>query len=532
MMKTYIALYLSSIFIFCACKRKPPGKPKIDAPYKHWIIYNLDVKTFQDSDNDGEGDFQGLTSRLDYLRELGVNTIWLAPFQPSPLEDDGYDVIDYYAIDPKLGSKADFQKFLSTAKSMGLHVIMDLALNHSSIWHPWFRAKPNWYVWAKVRPSDWNKGMGFPGVEQDSWHKDSLSGNYYFHRFYRFEPDLNYQNPEVAEEAEHIIGYWLDQGLDGFRLDAVPFMIDDPRQNAEKPRFDFNLLHRLTRFVIRHKPGAVLLGEANVDPDENRQYFAGHHDGLQMMFNFYANQYLFYGLATGDARSFKKGLQETKEIPGIAQWAWFLRNHDEIDLGRLNHHQFKQVTGKMGADTNMQLYKRGIRRRLAPMLSDDTRKLQLAYALLYGLPGSPVIRQGEEIGMGDDLELKERLSVRTPMQWDSTANGGFTRGHPFRPVINSEVYGFRQINVQKENADPQSLLNFVRHMITLRKKYREIDNGEWHLQNSGKEVLSISYSDNGKIDLLSYNFSDKPQKYKLGEIKINLPAYGFDWRRL
>jgi maltose alpha-D-glucosyltransferase/alpha-amylase len=530
-MKKYLIPVIFALILF-ACKSEQPAEKNIDAPYKHWIIYNLDVKTFQDSDGNGKGDFPGLTSRLDYLRWLGVNTIWLAPFQPSPLEDDGYDVTDYYQIDPKLGSMADFKQFLKSAKSKGFNVIMDLALNHSSIRHPWFRARPDWYVWSKVKPSDWDKGMGFPGVEKDSWHFDPAANAYYFHRFYRFEADLNYQNPKVPEEVEHILGYWLDQGLDGFRLDAVPFMIDDPRKSAEKPRFDFELLHRLTAFVSDHKPGAVLLGEANVEPQENEKYFAGHHQGLQMMFNFYGNQYLFYGLATGDAGLFKKALLETKTKPGIAQWAWFLRNHDEIDLGRLSHHQFSQVTSKMGPDTNMQLYKRGIRRRLAPMLGDNPQQLRLAYALLYGLPGTPVIRQGEEIGMGDDLQLKERLSVRTPMQWDSTVNAGFTKGLPFRPVIGSAEYGYRIVNVQKENGEPQSLLNFVRHMIALRQKFPELNNGDWQILDAKAAVLAIVYTDNGKRVMLTYNFSDKSQEIKSGETKIKLPGYGFEWRRL
>ncbi|MDN3551158.1 alpha-amylase family protein [Mucilaginibacter aquaedulcis] len=531
-MKRHTTFVLIALFMFTACKPKPAAELNIDAPYKHWIIYNLDVKTFQDSNGDGEGDFQGLTSRLDYLRGLGINTIWLAPFQPSPLEDDGYDVTDYCKIDPKLGNDADFQQFLKAAKAKGLNVIMDLALNHSSIRHPWFRSRPDWYLWSKSKPADWDKGMGFPGVEKDSWHFDPEAKAYYFHRFYRFEPDLNYQNPKVAAEAEHILGYWLDKGLDGFRLDAVPFVIDDPRKNAEKPDFDFELLHRLTGFVIHHKPGAVLLGEANVEPNENEKYFTGHHDGLQMMFNFYANQYLFYGLATGDAGLFKKALLETKTKPGIAQWAWFLRNHDEIDLGRLSHHQFNQVTSKMGPDTNMQLYKRGIRRRLAPMLGNNPRRLRLAYALLYGLPGTPVIRQGEEIGMGDNLSLKERLSVRTPMQWDSTDYAGFTSGSPFRPLITSSPYDYKTVNVKKESDNEQSLLAFVKQIILQRQKFKEFDNGEWRIVDSKDEVLALLYSDKGKRAFVCYNFSDKPQEFKSPAGIVKLPPYGFKWQKM
>jgi maltose alpha-D-glucosyltransferase/alpha-amylase len=529
-MKPRLIVYTCYLGCLLGCHSNPPVEKSLDAPYKHWLIYNLDVKTFQDSNGDGEGDFRGLTSRLGYLQSLGVNTIWLAPFQPSPLQDDGYDVTGYEAIDPKLGTADDFQQFLKAAKAKGLKVIMDLVLNHSSLQHPWFREHPDWYVWSKQRPSDWDKGMGFPGVEKDTWHFDPAADAYYFHRFYRFEPDLNFQNPQVEAQAEHILAYWLDQGLDGFRLDAVPFMIDDPRKSSDKPAYDFGLLHRLTGFVLQHKPGAVLLGEANVEPKENQKYFAGHHNGLQMLFNFYANQYLFYGLASGDAALFKKALQETQAKPGVAQWAWFLRNHDEIDLGRLSHSQLKKVNDQMGPDTTMQLYKRGIRRRLAPMLDDDPQRLRLAYGLLYGLPGTPVIREGEEIGMGDNLTLKERLSVRTPMQWDSTVNGGFTRGLPFRPVIASVEYGYRAVNVSSESHEPNSLLNFICGLIARRKRQPEIGSGDWKVLDTPDEVLAIRYIQKDRSLVVCYNFSQQPQRFRLEGQEIRLGRYGFLWQ--
>lgn len=527
-MKRFILLL--SVIIVAGCHKKPPIEHNIDAPYKHWIIYNVDVKTFQDSN--GEGDFTGLTARLDYIKNLGVNTIWLAPFQPSALKDDGYDATDYQGIDPKTGNLNDFHTFLQAAKAKGLHVIMDIALNHTSIDHPWFRSRPDWYVWKKEKPKDWNKGMGFPGVQRDTWHYDSIAKAYYFHRFYNFEPDLNYQNPQVEAEAKRVLAYWLDQGVDGFRLDAVPFVIDDPRKSSDKPAFDFQLLHRLTGFVTQHKPGAVLLGEANVEPEENGKYFTGHHPGLQMMFNFYANQFLFYGLATGDANLFKNALDKTQIKPGVAQWAWFLRNHDEVDLGRLKPKQLKQVENRMGPDTGMQLYKRGIRRRLAPMLADDSLRLHLAYALLYGLPGTPVIREGEEIGMGDDLTLHERLAIRTPMQWDSSANAGFTRGVPFRPIISDDTYGYRKINVATETAEPRSLLNFVKNMIALRAKYPEIGNSDWQIVKTPKQVLAILYKQNGRQVLVSYNFSEDKQSYQWHNQTINLKPSGYNWERI
>jgi maltose alpha-D-glucosyltransferase/alpha-amylase len=533
-MKIEKATYIIALFALVACHQKAKVEAPVDAWYKHLLIYNLDVKTYKDSDGDGEGDFKGLTTKLAYLQKLGVNAIWLAPFQPSPLEDDGYDVSDYYGIDPKLGTAADFSNFMAAAKAKHFKVIMDLVLNHSSISHPWFRSRPNWYLWSKEKPGDWDKGMGFPHVEKETWRYDSTAHQYYFHRFYHFEPDLNYQNPAVLNEAKRITAYWLDRGLDGFRLDAVPFIIDDPRKDTENPRFDFEILHELTGFIKKHKPGAVLLGEANVEPEENEKYFAGHHEGLQMMFNFYANQFLFYGLATGDVGLFKKALKETELKPGMAQWAWFLRNHDEIDLGRLSKHQLSEVEKKMGPDTIMQLYGRGIRRRLATMLNGNQQQLRLAYSLLYALPGTPVIRQGEEIGMGDNLGLKERLAIRTPMQWDSTANAGFTSGRPFRPVIAAGTYGYQKINIATQKRNPRSLLNFIKHIINVRKQYPEIDNGKWQVIDTGSDdVLVLEYTDKGKAVRISHNFSARPQQITFNDkTSLILPPYGFKWQRL
>lgn len=526
---TYITV---SLCLLAACRTKPEVQRNIDAPYKHWLIYNLDVKTFQDSDGDGEGDFKGLTTRLQYLKELGVNTIWLAPFQPSPLKDDGYDITDYYAIDPKVGAEADLQAFLAAAKKLQLKVVMDIVLNHSSNEHPWFRSRRDWYLWSATRPKDWDKGMGFPGVENDTWHQDKENHQWYFHRFYNFQPDLNYQNPEVVTEAKKILAYWLDKGMDGFRLDAVPFIIDDPRQDPVKPKYDFALLQHLTRYVSQRKPDAVLLGEANVEIEENEQYFAGKHPGLQMMFNFYANQYLFLALATGDATKFKKALNDTKVKPGAAQWAWFLRNHDEVDLGRLSKDDLSTVYKTMGPDTTMQLYGRGIRRRLAPMLNNNVNKLRLAYSILYSLPGTPVIRQGEEIGMGDDLSLKERLAVRTPMQWDTTVYSGFTKGAPFRPVIDTGKYRYQIVNTVTEHGDKNSLLSYIEGLTKMRKQFPEMINGNWEVIDTPDEVLSILYTDKGKQVLASHNFSDKEQSFNVNGIKVKLPAYGHQWQKL
>jgi len=542
MKRSYIYLIAFWLVAFTTCKQAPPVTQSVDAWYKHLLIYNLDVKTFKDSDGDGEGDFNGLTKKLSYLQSLGVNTIWLAPFQPSPLQDDGYDVIDYTGIDPKLGGTAGFKKFMAAAKAKNIKVIMDIILNHTSNQHPWFKAairdtnspKHNWYVWSSKKPRDWDKGIGFPGVEKEVWRYEPTARQYYFHRFYKFQPDLNYQNPAVVAEVERILSYWLSLGMDGFRLDAVPFTIDDPRQDAAKPRFDFNVLHQLSLFVKKLKPEALLLGEANVEPKENQKYFGENHNGLDMMFNFYANQYLFYGLATGNITSFKEALDKTKAKPGKAQWAWFLRNHDEIDLGRLSKGDLKEVYKKMAPVPSMQLYQRGIRRRLATMLNGDMKRLKMAYSLLYSLPGTPVIRSGEEIGMGDDLSLKERLAVRTPMQWDTSSNGGFTTGKPFRPVISYGEYGYKTVNVAVGWRNENSLLKFIQQIIKLRKAYPEIDNGEWLIIDEGNEhVLVLQYTDKRRTVIIAHNFSDEPKEVKLPHGQtLKIGGYGFKWLRL
>lgn len=484
--------------------------------YKNEVIYNLEIKTFKDSDGDGLGDIRGLTGKLSYLDSLGVTMIWLAPFQPSPWQDDGYDVSDYYRVDPRLGTMNDLQALLTAAKVRRIKVIMDLVLNHTSTSHPWFRERKDWYLWTWKRPKDWDKGMGFPVVEKETWRKDSTFGGYYFHRFYRFEPDLNYQNPEVVAEAKKIMSFWLQKGMDGFRLDAVPFIIDDPRESAEHPAHDFKLFKELTGHVAKVKPGALLLGEANVKPEEAGDYFAGNHRGLDMMLNFDVNEYLFYALASGDAKPLKKALKATANKPTADQWAHFLRNHDEIDLGKLNKKQLEKVYQKMGPDSNMQLYDRGIRRRLAPMLNNDHRRLQQAYSLLLALPGTPILRYGEEIGMGDDLNLQERLSVRTPMQWDSGRQAGFTVSKKIvRPVINDPEYGYRQVNVARQRRDSLSLYNFIRRLIALRKGHPVIGQGTWDLlAGDADNVISILYRNNNEKLLVSFNFSEQPVKMK------------------
>jgi maltose alpha-D-glucosyltransferase/alpha-amylase len=495
--------------------------------YKNAIIYNLEVSVFKDSDGDGRGDFNGLIQKLDYLQALGVNVIWLAPFQPSPGKDDGYDVADYYGVDPRIGTSGDFAEFMHQAKKRGIRVIMDLVINHTSDQHPWFqKASKNknstyrdWYLWSETLPKDWNKGMVFPGVQKGVWSLDK-SGEYYYHRFYEFQPDLNFSNPAVVQEIQRVIGYWLNQGISGFRLDAVPFIIEVPKSNPDKPVLDFDFLTSIRQFAQSRRADVVILGEANVEPKDNQKYFGASGNGIQMMFNFFANQYLFYALATGNTKLLVDALAQTSEKPDVAQWANFLRNHDEIDLGRLTDQQRNEVYKKFGPDTNMQLYDRGIRRRLAPMLN-NRKRLELAYSLLFSLPGTPVIRYGEELGMGDDLRLKERLSVRTPMQWNKGKNAGFSDSDTlFRPVISSGDYSFEKINAEDQFRDQNSLLNWIEKMIHLRKTCPEIGLAEAEVLETGSnQLLAIRYNYEGETVFAVHNLGEQAGKLTIKQPK-------------
>lgn len=565
MIKHTIRLWLILVPLLSVAQEKiAPRKVRENFWYKNSVIYNLEIGVFKDSDGDGRGDINGLIQKLDYLEMLGVDVIWLAPFQPSPGADDGYDVADYYGVDPKLGTSGDFAELMHQIKKRGMRVIMDLVVNHTSDQHPWFKnarssrtAKyRDWYVWSATKPKDADKGMVFPGVQETVWSLDSTTNEYYYHRFYRFQPDLNFKNPQVVKESQRIIGYWLNQGISGFRLDAVPFIIEVPETGSEKPRLDFDFLKDIRQFTQSRNADAAILGEANVTPDENTSYFGENGDGIQLMFNFFVNQHLFYALATGETAPLFKALKETSGIPQGSQWAHFLRNHDEIDLGRLTDTQRKQVFAAMGPDTNMQLYKRGIRRRLAPMLGNDRRRIEMAYSLLFTLPGVPVIRYGEELGMGDDLDLKERLSVRTPMQWSAEKNGGFTEADAaFRPVIDEGDYSFRKINAEQQWRDSSSLFTRIASMIRMRKAVPEIGLGMPTLMETGsKDILAIRYDYEGKSVVVLHNFagaeraanlslngsrklydlwnSQRDQVISRHRVSVQLPAYGYRWFRI
>jgi maltose alpha-D-glucosyltransferase / alpha-amylase len=471
--------------------------------YKNAVIYCVSADIFLDGNGDGVGDFSGLARRLDYLQGLGATAVWLMPFQPSPRKDHGYDVADYYSVDPRFGSLGDFVEFTHGAAQRGIRVLMDMVLNHTSDQHPWFqeaRKGPDnpfhdWYIWSDKKPPDAEKGVVFPGVQESTWTRDKSCGRYYFHRFYAHQPDLNMENPYVQAEALKIMGFWLQLGVEGFRLDAVPFIIERVDPDTGKEAADYDLLRRFREFTQWRMGETVLLAEANVPPDESVKFFGQDGDRIQMMFNFHVNQWLFYALAVGEAAPLVDALEATRNKPEVAQWGLHLRNHDELDLGRLPEEARQKVFDAFGPEPEHQLYDRGIRRRLAPMLGGDRRRIELAYSLLFTLPGTPVLWLGDEIGMGDDLSLPERECARTPMQWSDAPQGGFTLADdPVRPVISGGPYGFEHVNVAEQVREPESLLNWFERIIRSRKELPEIGWGDFAVIDTGDAaVLGLRY---------------------------------------
>ncbi|HKO00519.1 MAG TPA: alpha-amylase family protein [Thermoanaerobaculia bacterium] len=528
-----------------------------DLWYKNAVLYCVNVETFLDSNGDGIGDFNGLTRRLDYLAGLGVTAIWLLPFYPSPRRDDGYDVRDYYGVDARYGSPGDFVEFMNQARERGIRVIVDLVINHTSIDHPWFKeARRNpkskyrdWYVWSKKRPRDWNRGMVFAPEQKSTWSYDPAARQYYFHRFFDFQPDLDTANPEVRTEIKRIMGYWLELGVSGFRVDALPFVISTKGPDVQ-PRHDFGFLREMREFLQWRQGDAVLFAEANVPPNADLDYFGDRDDRMHMMFNFVVNQNLFYALASGDTRPLVRALERTRQHPMTAQWGHFLRNNDELDLARLTDAQRQLVFDKFGPDKNAQIYGRGIRRRLAPMLDGDRRRMELAYSLMFTLPGTPVIRYGDEIGMGDNLALPDRQPFRTPMQWSTEPHAGFSAAkRTVLPVIDDEVFGYRHVNAADQRRDPDSFLNWIERIVRMRKEVPEIGWGDWQVLKTGSpHVLAIRYDWRGNAVVAVHNLDDKPHTIRLsagaqlvnllsddhsdGAHKIAIEGYGYRWYRV
>jgi len=538
-----------------------------DLWYKNAIVYCLSVATYMDANADGIGDFQGLMRRLDYLSGLGVSAIWLMPFQKSPGRDDGYDISDYYSVNPAYGTLGDFVEFTHGAKQRGIRVLIDLVVNHTSEEHHWFqeaRRNPRskyreWYVWSKKRPANAGKGMVFPGVQKSTWKYDSVAKEWYFHRFYDFQPDLNTSNPAVQAEILKIMGFWIQLGVSGFRMDAVPFVIGTKGADVGTPREQYSMLRSFREFLQWREGDSIILAEANVLPQTDMQYFGEDGDRMHMMFNFQVNQNLFYALASSDVRPLIKAMEKTKDRPPSAQWGIFLRNHDELDLGRLSKKQRQRVFDAFGPNPEDQLYERGVRRRLAPMLSGDRRRIELAYSLMFTLPGTPVLRYGDELGMGDDLSLPERACCRTPMQWSSEPHGGFTKtDKPVVPVISEGPYGYQHVNAAEQRRDPNSLLNWMERIIRMRKEVPEVGWGEFKVLDTGDNaVFGLRYDWRNNSVVFLHNLGSDPREIEFssglkgedGEMLINLlapdhsragasgkhrvclEAYGYRWYR-
>ncbi|ASW09505.1 maltose alpha-D-glucosyltransferase (plasmid) [Rhizobium sp. 11515TR] len=455
--------------------------------HKDAVIYQLHVKSFFDANGDGFGDFAGLTRKLDYLASLGVNTIWLLPFYPSPRRDDGYDVLDYESISPEFGTLDDFRRFVEAAHARNMHVITELVLNHTSDQHPWFqRARDapagsperDFYVWSETDDKFAETRIIFVDSERSNWTWDPVANAYFWHRFYSHQPDLNYHNPAVIEAVLDIMRFWLDLGVDGFRLDAVPYLVERENTNNENLPETHRLLKHIRKTLEASHPGVILLAEANQWPDQARDYF-GTGDECHMAFHFPLMPRIFTAVAMGNSQPIITMVQQTDGIPEECQWAIFLRNHDELTLEMVTEAERNFLWDTYASDERARL-NLGIRRRLSPLMDQDRRRVELLHMLLFSLPGSPVLYYGDEIGMGDNVDLGDRDGVRTPMQWSSGKNAGFSGGDPKTlalPLIDNPRFGFQVINVAAQEKDPHSLLNWVRRILAIRSAHQAFARG-------------------------------------------------------
>jgi len=537
-----------------------------DLWWKSAVIYCLDVETFSDWNADGRGDLNGLAHRIDYLAELGVNCLWLMPFYPTPGRDDGYDITDFYGVDPRLGHHGDLVEVLRIASDRGIRVIVDLVVNHTSDQHPWFlsarsdRNSPyrDFYVWKDEAPKDQAQNV-FPDQEDGVWSYDKKTKQWYQHSFYREQPDLNVANPAVRDEIAKIMGFWLQLGVSGFRVDAVPFFLDTTgiENAAEALPEPHEYLRSLRSFMTRRDGQAILLGEVNLPFAGQLDFFGGAQgDELTMQFDFNTMQKMYLSLARQEAGPLIDSILERPPLPDGCQWAVFVRNHDELTLDKLSEDERGEVFEAFGPDPDMQLYGRGLRRRLPPMLDGDPRRIRMVYSLLFALPGTPALFYGEEIGMGENLEVEGRMAVRTPMQWSAGPAGGFSSApeEELAAPVTKDGYGPQFVNVEDQLHDPDSLLSFIRTLAHTYRTSFEIGFGECEIidQDDPSLLVHAMNWDEGRLIFL-HNFSSSPATVSLdvqgeqvldilegrreplsedGSVDLVLEGYGYRWLRV
>ena len=540
-----------------------------DLWWKSAVIYCLDVETFMDGNGDGVGDLGGLAGRLDYLAELGVTCLWLMPFYPSPERDDGYDITDFYGVDHRLGHFGDFVEVIRIARDRGMRIIVDLVVNHTSDKHPWFKAARSspkspyrdFYVWRDEPPKE-QPAPVFPDQETSDWEYDAKAGQYYQHVFYRQQPDLNITDERVRDEIAKVIGFWIQLGVSGFRIDAVPFLLQTQGiiDGARKLPDPHAYLRSLRAFVQRRSGEAMFLGEVNLSRADQNTFFGGvEGDELTMQFDFISMQNLYLSLARGDARPLAKALRSRPVGSPDIQWANFVRNHDELTLDKLSASEREEVFAAFGPEERMQVYGRGLVRRLPPMLDGDPRRIRMVYSLLFSLPGTPVLFYGEEIGMGENLDVGGRMSVRTPMQWNAGRNGGFSSAprSKLRIPVTEGGFGPEFVNVAQQRRDPDSLLAFMRTLVRHYRNARELGWGAFDiLEQPDHAVLAHSLTSGNRMTVVVHSFDSQPRDVRLklsgrgaperltdvftGEeiafdgdsVTVSLDGYGFRWLQL
>jgi maltose alpha-D-glucosyltransferase/alpha-amylase len=534
--------------------------------YKDAVIYQVHVRTFCDSNGDGIGDFQGLEQKLDYVQELGANAIWLMPFFPSPLRDDGYDIADYHSVHPSYGTLDDFRKLLASAHDRGIRIIIELVSNHTSDQHPWFQEsrssrdnpRRDWYVWSDTDIPYKGARIIFLDTEKSNWAWDPISKAFYWHRFFSHQPDLNYDNPAVREQMWEVMKYWLEMGVDAFRLDAVPYLVEREGTNCENLPETHAVLKELRRKMDESFPGRMLLAEANQWPADLRPYF-GDSDEFHMAFHFPLMPRMFMGVKLEDRKPITEILQQTPQIPPTCQWSLFLRNHDELTLEMVTDLERDYMYDTYAESKTMRL-NLGIRRRLAPLLSNDRRRIELMNGMLMSLPGTPIIYYGDEIGMGDNINLGDRNGVRTPMQWNGGLNAGFSTAPQERlyaPLIQDPVYGYPAVNVLSQKASEHSLLNWMKSIIKVRASTAVFGRGSIeflypanhrilaYVRRLDKEAVLVvnnlsSSAQAVELDLRGYKGSIPIEMFgrnmfpRVGELPylLTLGAYQFYWFRL